>query len=353
MHNEVIGGALAESKDYTKSLEGLVETSEQKQADWEKRRADWEQEKKVMTRERDEDRARLKEQNKQLLRERSELAKQRAEMEEMSRAREFSGVDSSQRQSELETEKKAWDVEKLAWLEKEKLWAVEKAEWQKKAQSWDTEREQLVAAAKSAEKDSDFFRTQYSTASSFADTVRVENVRLEKQNEELNQQAAIAHGQAKYGVQLIRDTYELRLQNLEEELEKARHLCDLLRTKDERTNDEIRRRAAAYPELEDNYERLRKAWEQATGSPFHQDQEYDFEPNSSLEYEEEAPQLQEQDEEEEVLLCLEDWCGHPAKDQEVIRSLCHDLTLKVTCLQELREHCEESHGVRKLNVLSS
>jgi len=81
---------------------------------------------------------------------------------------------------------------------------------------------------------------------------------LQKQNDEFKKQATIAHGQANVGVQLVKETYQLRVKKLEEELEKTKRLCEFLRTKDERTNDEIRRLAALYPELSDENTKLRQ-----------------------------------------------------------------------------------------------
>lgn len=338
VHNEVLSASMCEAKEYAKSLGVHMDSFDQRQKEWL-------EEKQNLLKRADEDRARWKEERSRLLQEKGVLAKQKAEMEERSRAQTTISADWPQKQSELEAEKAAWAAEKLEWLEKEKLWTAEKDS----QQGWNDERERLEAAVKSAEKDNDFFRTQYSTASSFADSVRVENIQLQKQNDEFKQQAAIAHGQAKHGVQLIRDTYGLRVKKLEEELEKTRRLCDLLKTKDERTNDEVRRLAASYPELEENYQRLQTAWTRATGSPFREDEEYEFELNASLEYPEDEPQLQEGDD-DEVYTCMDRWCGFLADTPQVI-FFCPNFWSRLMLAQDLRNHCAISHDVRKLNLL--
>ena len=53
----------------------------------------------------------------------------------------------------------------------------------------------------------------------------------------------------KEGVAVLRATYDARVKNLEAELSQWRGLCSILRKKDERTDDEVRRRAGEEPEL--------------------------------------------------------------------------------------------------------
>jgi len=238
VHKEVQGNALTEAKEYVRTLGNHVDSLEQKNESAKK-------EMQELLREREEDRDAWRVERDMLIDERDELAKRTAELDQAP----IQDQDWSQKQAQWEVSRDAWLCEKEEWSEKEKLWSAEKEEWQEKLESWEREREKLNADIQSARKDNDFFREQQAQASSWAQSVRVENAQLSKENEEVKQDAAIARDQTKDGVKLVKDTYELRVKKLEEELDKARRLCDLLKTKDERTNDEIRRRAGLYPEL--------------------------------------------------------------------------------------------------------
>ncbi|KAG1789028.1 uncharacterized protein HD556DRAFT_1244348 [Suillus plorans] len=93
-----------------------------------------------------------------------------------------------------------------------------------------------------AEKDRDFFRDQYTQASSFVNITRTENVELE-------QKAKIAEGQARDGVTLIKHMFESQIKALKEDVDRWRGVSALLQEKDRRTDDIVRRRAAEHPEL--------------------------------------------------------------------------------------------------------
>ncbi|KAI5120075.1 hypothetical protein M0805_002636 [Coniferiporia weirii] len=101
----------------------------------------------------------------------------------------------------------------------------------------------LKMARSDAEKDVEFFRELYGKASSFADEVRRENV-------ELSDRATLAEGQLSKGLELIRAQGAAKVRKLSEELDKSKLLLGLLREKDQRTDDEIRRRAAREAELQ-------------------------------------------------------------------------------------------------------
>ncbi|KAF7969471.1 hypothetical protein HWV62_27259 [Athelia sp. TMB] len=117
-------------------------------------------------------------------------------------------------------------------------------------EAWESERATLQAslaaaarATAAAEKDRDFFRDQYAQASGFVGAVRAENLELEKR-------VAIAEGQTKDGVQLIKATYVEQVRALQTEITQANWRAEMLRKQSERTGgDEMRRKASAYPDL--------------------------------------------------------------------------------------------------------
>ncbi len=76
-----------------------------------------------------------------------------------------------------------------------------------------------IKARASADTDREFFREQYAKASGFVSSVRDENKDLEKR-------VKIAEGQTQTGVSLIKATFELRLQALEEDLKSWRRMAE-------------------------------------------------------------------------------------------------------------------------------
>lgn len=122
---------------------------------------------------------------------------------------------------------------------------------------WDSERAELLAsldtlkrAKASAETDRDFFREQYAQASGFVSSVRAENIELEKRT-------TIAEGKTKHGVAMIRAMFGERVKSLEEEVTKSQRKAELYRKQQQKTDDEIRRKAAEYPEMRAKYEDAR------------------------------------------------------------------------------------------------
>ena len=100
----------------------------------------------------------------------------------------------------------------------------------------------LMQSKEQAESDSNFFREQYAQASAFVGSTRTENAELEKR-------ALIAEDQAKSGVAMIRATYEGKVKGLQDEVTQWKELALLLKEKDRRTGDNIRKKAALEPEL--------------------------------------------------------------------------------------------------------
>ncbi|KAI0778388.1 hypothetical protein BD413DRAFT_508860 [Trametes elegans] len=103
---------------------------------------------------------------------------------------------------------------------------------------------------KYAESDRDLFKDLYSEASTHAS-------RLAKENAELEERARLAEGQVQDGLAMIRGTFEQQARRLREEAERWQAQYKLLRTRDERTDDEVRARAALEPQLRAENERLR------------------------------------------------------------------------------------------------
>ncbi|KAJ8468385.1 hypothetical protein ONZ51_g9676 [Trametes cubensis] len=101
------------------------------------------------------------------------------------------------------------------------------------------------------EGDRDLFKNLYSEASTHA-------ARLGKENLALEERATLAEGQTRDGLAMIRGTFEAQVRKLREEVAKWQGLCKVLQTKDERTNDELRRRAALEPGLRAENERLKQ-----------------------------------------------------------------------------------------------
>lgn len=95
-----------------------------------------------------------------------------------------------------------------------------------------------------AVKQSEFLREMYGTASSFADEMKRENA-------DLTERVKIAEGQVTAGLALIRNQSDAKEQKLRTELDRQSILLKVLSTKDLRTDDEVRRRAALEPELQD------------------------------------------------------------------------------------------------------
>lgn len=104
---------------------------------------------------------------------------------------------------------------------------------------------------KYAEDDRDMFKNLYSEASGHATRLAAENAALEAR-------ATLAEGQVRDGLAMIRGTFEGQAQTLRAEAEKWRALCSVLTAKDERTDDDVRRRAAVEPRLREENARLKE-----------------------------------------------------------------------------------------------
>jgi chromosome segregation ATPase len=114
---------------------------------------------------------------------------------------------------------------------------------------WSVERDVLVTSVDtltrsktSLESDVTFFQTQYTQASAYTSSIQ-------EQNKELILRADIADSQVKEGLAMVNGFFELRVKKLEEEVGKWKGRCGLLQEKDDRTGDDIRRRAGEEREL--------------------------------------------------------------------------------------------------------
>ena len=124
----------------------------------------------------------------------------------------------------------------------------------KSQQDWSEERTGLIQKleeqqqrAITAEKERDLFREIYGKASSYASETREEN-------QELQTRVTTAEGQTREEIAILKATYIEQLKKMKEEVEEWKALCHILTTKDRRTNDDIRRRAAQERELRDENE---------------------------------------------------------------------------------------------------
>ncbi|TFK92153.1 hypothetical protein K466DRAFT_582154 [Polyporus arcularius HHB13444] len=123
-------------------------------------------------------------------------------------------------------------------------------QWEQKLAQLRTTNEELQRRRLEAEKDRDLFRDLYGKASAHASSVSAEN-------NELTERAALAEGQAREGLAMLKATYEERIRLLEQETLRWKGQCQVLTDRDGRMDDEIRRRAALEPELRAENERLR------------------------------------------------------------------------------------------------
>ncbi|TFK33475.1 hypothetical protein BDQ12DRAFT_738787 [Crucibulum laeve] len=121
--------------------------------------------------------------------------------------------------------------------------AAERARWEAERTALNSSLNTAVREKESAEKERSFFHEQYAKASGFVSGIRSENTKLEKR-------ATIAEAQAKTGVAAAKLLFERRIKDLEDDVRTWKRTAMFAIEKDSRTNDEIRKRAALYPELE-------------------------------------------------------------------------------------------------------
>ncbi|OAX42766.1 hypothetical protein K503DRAFT_293540 [Rhizopogon vinicolor AM-OR11-026] len=193
--------------------------------------------------------------------ERAAWASERESWVQQQAVREDSSRDTYREAMELRSAK--WEADRVEWASSKEGWEAEREKWSSERATMVKARETLTAdverlnssldvMARSkalAEKDRDFFRDQYSQASGFVSITRAENVELE-------QKAAIAEGQARDGVALIKSMFESQIKTLKEDVDQWRGVAALLQEKDRRTDDLIRRRAAEQPELAERCRQL-------------------------------------------------------------------------------------------------
>ncbi|KIP02351.1 hypothetical protein PHLGIDRAFT_130780 [Phlebiopsis gigantea 11061_1 CR5-6] len=125
------------------------------------------------------------------------------------------------------------------------------AEWEAALKHLRAANEDLQRRKVDAEKDRELFRDLYNKASAHASEVT-------KENNELIERAALAEGQVKEGIVMIRETYEVRVRKQAEEIKRLEGLNSILTARDTQTKgDDIRRRAAEEEGLRDDNQRLR------------------------------------------------------------------------------------------------
>ncbi|OBZ79929.1 Exocyst complex component 1 [Grifola frondosa] len=100
-----------------------------------------------------------------------------------------------------------------------------------------------------AESDRDLFRSLYDKASDYA-------AGLTKENKDLEERATLAEGQKDAGLKMVKGMYEQRVKVLQAEAEKWKGMYKVLTDRDTRTDDDLRRRAALEPQLQEDNTRL-------------------------------------------------------------------------------------------------
>ncbi|OSX67279.1 hypothetical protein POSPLADRAFT_1176054 [Postia placenta MAD-698-R-SB12] len=113
----------------------------------------------------------------------------------------------------------------------------------------------LQSQKEDTEKEREIFREYYGKASAHASEVATEKNELERQ-------LKLTMSQLKEGLPMLKGMYEERIRRIEAELEKWKTLCKVLTDKDERTNDDVRRRAALALTLQEENTRLKEEWQE-------------------------------------------------------------------------------------------
>lgn len=98
------------------------------------------------------------------------------------------------------------------------------------------------ASHQDAAKDREHFREAYVKASEYVDG-------LGKELAESKERLQIAESQVEHSIKLIQRTSRAKEAKLQSELDRAKDLLHILTTRDERTDEEVRRKAAIEPEL--------------------------------------------------------------------------------------------------------
>lgn len=106
------------------------------------------------------------------------------------------------------------------------------------------------ARLKCAEEDRDLYKKLFDDASSNAQ-------RLAQENRALEERAVRAEGQVAQGLAMLRGAHEAQVEKLQVKVEELKALCKVLTEKDVRTNDDVRRRAALMPTLQEENVQLR------------------------------------------------------------------------------------------------
>ncbi|KAI0756801.1 hypothetical protein C8Q80DRAFT_57114 [Daedaleopsis nitida] len=148
---------------------------------------------------------------------------------------------------------------------------------------------------KYAEEKRDLFQKLYSDASTHAQ-------RLARENTELEERATRAEGQVKDGLQMVRATSAQQVKALQAEVGKWKGMYQVGAERDMRTDDEVRRRAALEPGLQEENARLRvdlqianrevadlkaiieqlSAAQGQAGEGYNEDEDEDFMPDSDI-----------------------------------------------------------------------
>jgi len=142
-------------------------------------------------------------------------------------------------------------------------WELEKKELEDKLKEVTEERNELDKAKRSAENEVETWKEEYRKRFMDSQELRQEAKDAKAETSRLREENAIVASQTRESVRLVTARYETTVTMLKTELAKAESLYKVLQAKDERTGDDIRRRAASVPQLQEEIRRLREELELA------------------------------------------------------------------------------------------
>ena len=185
----------------------------------------------------------------------TEIESVQAENEKLAESAQLQQERARDAPSEAAEAQRAAAVERLAALEQELATVREqlssaREEADARAEQLETARQEWERRLKDAEEDRDLCKKLYSEASTHAQ-------RLARENTELEERAQRAEGQVKEGLAMVRGTFAQQVKAAQAESERWRGVCKVLKDAAERTDDEVRRRAALEPALQEENARLR------------------------------------------------------------------------------------------------
>lgn len=137
-------------------------------------------------------------------------------------------------------------------------WELEKKELEDKLSEMTGERDQLDKDKRSAENEVETWKETYKKQFMHSQELRQEAKDAKIEASRIEGENAIVSSQTKESVRLVTAKYEATVEKLKTELTKAESLYKVLQLKDERTGDDLRRRAMSATHLQEEVRRLRE-----------------------------------------------------------------------------------------------